>query len=430
MYRYFNILSFSYALSISLSILSLSCDCNNPKDKQPSSNNTRKPTSDLPSPSSKKPDQSAAIKKAIHDLEKEIDQPNADPTLEKIYKVFKLLPPLRAVRNSDGSYSRFSPEKSGMELFEKILENLIGHDATSEAVAWLIDKNLLGPNELDEQGNSPLEKVITAQIKEKYPDIIQPNELAAIRETLLEKGAKLPAKNNSEILENLIQERLFKDKPKQHHIDIFNFLINQNATLSQKTSTRILEKLIEKRFIKKEPQEHHKNIFNFLITQKPALGPRTASILLDRLIFHQVISIEGVESFLDLAKFLQNQGGIIWSEERAMELLGVSIKFARVFLYERNPLKKESDAYIFDTLTKSIHKPVNQERVTELLKQAVEKELGIKLYLALIELGANTYIEIEIPDNPGTKISLLQYINERTDNEDFKALLKALTEKQ
>jgi len=187
-------------------------------------------------------------------------------------------------------------------LFDKIIE-ITGTGAGSnppKAVAWMVEQGLLNPNEVGEQGNSPLEKVFAAYLTKDYMRDEDLADLDAISQELKDNGAKF----------------------------------------SPEKATGVLEKFIDKHFIQSNPREWNQKVINFFKTQGVTLPPDSASALLKKLLEKQLTNNEDPIEMLEIVKFLETQGATI-SSQPAFNLLGVvSVNlrfFRRILFYLTNP---------------------------------------------------------------------------------------------
>jgi hypothetical protein len=339
----------------------ISCNCGKLKNKN---SNLSIPTSKIPTPApdslpdkpDNTPDQadSTAIQKAIQELEKELAKSNPDPRLKDVYEVIKRLPPHKFQTNPDGSLSRTNEEKDGRELFDKMVTLITtqGPDsATPEAVAWLVDQKLLNPNQINEQGISPLENIVADWMSQHHSSYA--SKLEAIKQTLVDRG----------------------------------------ATLSLKKRSILLEKLLEDHFIQKAPLEHHKTIFDFLKNQGTTISSAKASTLLEKFIEDQLASKSSLQHLKDIVDFLQGQGGTI-SESYALGLLENFKK--RPFTRYTTKEGHGYTGYIFDLLLKHSAGAIDPTKATELLQHTFDRLLLLeaKTYRYLFDLGADPSIMV------------------------------------
>jgi hypothetical protein len=389
-----------YTTCFFLATIITSCRCKNPQHKQTSkpdikqrikSSNPNPPTEEIPEPTQPQDlPKPIDIAQAIQKLEEEARKPNPDPKLQAIYEVIKLLPPKEFRQNPDGSISRITNEKSGIALFDKLIEVAgIQIGSPKEAVSWLIDQQLLAPNEPDKNGHTPLEKIFAACTATDYILDKTLSELAAIKKTLIDKGAKVPAEKSS----------------------------------------KLLEKFIDDCFIQKEPSKNNQNVFDFLTQSGITLTPDQASGLLEKLIEKQLTNNKNIPELLEMAKFLEAQGATIPSQN-ALTLLE---KFIR-----RGPLpsilsdtaanknNKLMYTYVLDTLKKYAVDAIDKTKATELLEKAGNAKISdSQLYTTLLDLGADPNLNV---NDGNDTMPLLHYIEKNRYQDGFKEVLKKLIE--
>ena len=376
----------------------ISCECKNPKDTNGNSLARKKstppplPRNGRPTPPPNPKDQSEAIAQAIWKLEEEISKPDAEPRLKEIYEVIKLLPPYKFMVDLDGRKSRINEEKSGNELFDKIIA-AISQTATygspSEAVSWLIDQQLLDLNELDDKGTTLIEKVITACIGKDCKSDECLSELSAIHQRLVNKGAKL----------------------------------------SPEKASDLLEKFIEERYLQADPDGRQQKVLNFLRTQGFSLPPAKASILLEKLLEKQLGNNKNPVEMLEMVKFLETQGAAIPSQP-AFNLLEKFIQQGappQGLDTERNKNNLLLYNHLFDLLEKSTQGiTIDQNKATDLLQKAVYQDVSPKVYATLLDLGADpNKIQVNYLHE---KMPLLHYVAQNIYNDDFKVLLTKLVD--
>lgn len=361
-------------LLIIFSILfsSISCRCKN-EDQQKVFTNSKTP---IPLP----PQDTNNLNQAIQALESEVSNPSADPKLKTIYQVIEYLPPRKFTRTADGRSSRINQEKNGRELFDKIIDNFELNEtmnfSTAEAVAWLINKNLLHPNDPNAQGMIPLEKAALAWITTKFSS----STGGLVVNTLVKQGAKLTPAKSAELLEKLIETQCNLRHPREDHEAIFDFLKHQGAQLTASKASSLLEKLLNWLLDRYEPS----NPWDLL-------NPKTLSPELLKKFIGPVKKI---------AQLLQEQGGKIQPDN--------SVGLLEKLIQKNNPLFQEVVPYIISPIPQDNIPFIESSKATTLLQEAVNKKQGAAIYNVLLDQGADPNVMVK--DDLGRQMSLLHYI--------------------
>ncbi|MHB9148105.1 MAG: hypothetical protein ACYC2U_06950 [Candidatus Amoebophilus sp.] len=244
-------------LIISLTVIAThSCSCDNPKAPSTTSKPTNaKPKAENNQTNPQPPNSSNnnsnisfdSIQKAIAELEESVKNNTATTQLKNVYALLEHLPPKRFKQNADGSLSRINEEKSGKELYIKFIDTIPFAEALYDTnapelleniVGWLVENKLLKANEIDEQGNTPLEQLILSFSKKPFNVI----SLKRMIDAWMKQGAQLTSNKASKLLEELVKNSTFDLKK---YTDIVGFLTKQGAQLLPGKASEWLEKLIE-----------------------------------------------------------------------------------------------------------------------------------------------------------------------------------------
>jgi ankyrin repeat protein len=303
-----------------------------------------------------------SVQKAIAELEKAIKNNMATPQMKNVYKIIEHLPETMFYQGSDGSLLRRNEEKSGKELYAKFIDTIPFTEAMYKTdapeileniVDWLVEEQLLEANEIDEQGNTPLEQLILSFNK-------KPFNIASLKrmiDTWMKQGAQLNSNKASKLLEELVKNPTFFSL--KLYADIVDYLTEQGAQLLPDKASEELEKLIE---IPDFDSKEYREILNFFIKQGATLNKVTT-------LFKEAVK----KSDKGLYKLLLKLG--VCSNIEVNELLIDSKPLLHVLATDRSKEGKE----IFQLLIKDPKTNINittREGLTLAMKESYDHTYG------------------------------------------------------
>jgi hypothetical protein len=277
-------------LSIGLLLTQVGCKCGNPKkedwldDSQPSSNANLSSTSSSPLPIAP-PAANKKLDDAIKKLENSVRK-GGDARLDRVYNVISILPPHQFKVDLQGIRSRINPEKSGQELFDKVMNIL--PDESHEVVGWLMEEGLLAPNEKRSDGVSILEQVLSKMLLDRKNYSLDKEKLAKIATLLLDEGATLQPDAASSMLEQWVEtiiQTASKKRVGETEKKILDFLKNQGGRVAPSKATSLLTALVNVATSSSLIHDNEKLVINILCSDSsPDIQPSQSTELLKKAI--------------------------------------------------------------------------------------------------------------------------------------------------